>query len=185
MIILVDMDDTIEELLPAWCRWLNKYYGTNVSPDNVTDWEVAKFFPELTIEQVFSPLIDNSSFWKTVKPKPGAVKYLKKLATEGNEIYIVTASHYKNIAPKYEYIIEKYFPFIHWNHFIITCNKQLINGDVLIDDGPHNLENGSYNKILFTAPHNKSYDTYKNNMYRADCWKDVYNIVHELQGSQK
>ena len=81
MIILVDMDDTIEELLPAWCRWLNKYYGTSVNPDNITDWEVAKFFPELTIEQVFSPLIDNSSFWKTVKPKPGAVKYLKKLTT--------------------------------------------------------------------------------------------------------
>ena len=182
MIILVDMDDTIEELLPAWCRWLNKYYGTSVNPDNVTDWEVAKFFPELTIEQVFSPLTDNSSFWKTVKPKPGAVKYLKKLVAEGNEIYIVTASHYKNIAPKYEYIIEKYFPFISWNHFIVTCNKQLIHGDVLIDDGPHNLKNGNYTKLLFTAPHNKSYDAEGNQMIRVNTWKDVYNVIQLLKG---
>ena len=108
MIILVDMDDTIEELLPAWCKWLNKCYGTKVDSKNITEWEVAKLFPDLTISQVFSPLIDNPEFWKTVKPKSGATKYLKKLIDEGNEVYIVTASHYKNIVPKYEYVIEKH-----------------------------------------------------------------------------
>lgn len=179
MKILVDMDDTMESLLPAWCSWLNKTFKTNVNPDNIVDWEVAKFFPQLTEEQIFSPLHD-PLFWKTVKPKPFAAKYLKKLINKGHEVYIVTATSYKNIAPKYELIIKKYFPFIDWEHVIIANNKQLINGDVLVDDGPHNLENGNYIKILFTAPHNKNYDETKHNMFRANNWKDVYNIIKQV-----
>jgi len=70
-------------------------------------------------------------------------------------------------------------------YYKACCESALRAYDFLLDDGTHNLEGGNYNKILFTAPHNKSYDTYKNNMYRADCWKDVYNIIHKLQGSQK
>ena len=38
--ILIDIDDTIEDLLAAWCKWLNDLYGLNVKPDEVTDWDV-------------------------------------------------------------------------------------------------------------------------------------------------
>ena len=51
--ILVDMDDTMEELLPAWVVYLNNKYHTNVNPNGITDWDIENFFPELTKEQVF------------------------------------------------------------------------------------------------------------------------------------
>lgn len=184
MIILVDMDDTIEDLLGSWCNWLNNNYGTSVEPESINQWEVKKFFPQLTVEEVFSPF-DDKEFWKTVKPKSGSIKYLKKLIKEGNEVYIVTASHYKSIFAKYTYVLKRYFSFIDWNHVIITSNKQLISGDILIDDGPHNLENGKYIKILFTAPHNKSYNAEENGMIRVSSWSQVYNVVHKIQGSQE
>lgn len=77
-ILLIDVDDTIEDLLSAWLKSLNDKYGTNVCNDEITDWDVAKFFPTLTREQVFEPL-HCDEFWETVKPKPDAVEYVKKI----------------------------------------------------------------------------------------------------------
>ena len=74
-VLLVDMDDVIENLCPCWCRWLNEHYGTNVSAEEIVDWDINKFFPELTREQIFEPLF-KEEFWKTVTPKLDAIKYL-------------------------------------------------------------------------------------------------------------
>ena len=87
--ILIDIDDTIEDLLAAWCKWLNDLYGLNVKPDEVTDWDVARFFPTLTKEQVFEPL-HTDHFWKTVEPKDEAVKYVKQLIDDGFNVYLCT-----------------------------------------------------------------------------------------------
>lgn len=73
MVILVDMDDTIENLMPAWVDWLNEKHGTSVSVEDVTEWNVSKFFPTLTRSEVYAPLSDDD-FWKTVTPKDGAVE---------------------------------------------------------------------------------------------------------------
>lgn len=174
--ILIDVDDVIADLLSAWLKALNKKYGTNVRNDEVTDWDVARFFPTLTREQVFEPIHSNE-FWKTVEPKPDAMKYVKKLFDEGYEIYLCTSTDYRNIQAKYEYIIQRYFPYIEWNRVIVAYQKQMIRADYLIDDGVHNLENGNFIKILMSAPHNKNYDAESNGMIRANNWEEVYEII--------
>jgi 5'(3')-deoxyribonucleotidase len=55
---------------------------------------------------------------------------------------------------------------------------------VLIDDGIHNLEGGSYRKILFTAPHNRSYDAEANDMIRVHGWDDVVRIIDEWEAEK-
>ena len=71
MIILVDMDDTIEQLLRAWVNRVNKKYERQVTVDEVTDWNVAAPYPGLTRKQVYD-VISEKGFWKTVEPMPGA-----------------------------------------------------------------------------------------------------------------
>lgn len=186
--ILVDIDDTIEDLLKAWCEWLNKRYGLCVQPEEVTDWDVAKFFPTLTKEQVFEPLhIDH--FWETVEPKKDAVKYVKKLIDDGFNIYLCTTTDYRNIKPKYEYVVMKHFPFISWRQVIVAGCKQMIKADILIDDGVHNQEGGDYNKILVSTPHNRGYDAEGNGMVRAEDWEFIYNtvidIAKKIKGDEK
>lgn len=177
--ILVDIDDTIENLLDAWCKWLNNKYDLFVKPEEVTNWDVTKFFPTLTKEQVFEPLhIDY--FWKTVEPKAGAIKYVKKFVDDGFNVYLCTTTDYRNVKPKYEYIIMRYFPFIPWRNVIITDRKQMIKADFLIDDGVHNHEGGDYIKILVSAPHNRGYDAEANGMVRSDSWEFTYNTVIEF-----
>ena len=176
--ILIDIDDTIENLLEVWCDLLNKTYKTNINYEDVTDWDVSKFFPELTKSQVYSPL-ESLEIWKNIRPKDGAVKYVKKLINDGFEVFLCTSTSYKNIKPKFEFV-KKYFPYIKWKNVIVTSNKQMINADCLVDDGVHNLEGGTYIKILMTAPHNRKYNAKENGMYRVGNWREVYELIKEL-----
>lgn len=137
-VIACDMDDTIEYLLPAWVKWLNKKYGYNVKYSDVVDWRMSLAFPGLTNEQVFEPL-HLDEFWKTVEPMWDAVYYIEKLINEGFPFYIVTSSHPDSILPKFNHVLYKYFPFIDKHNIIIAHEKQMIRCDVLIDDGTHNV----------------------------------------------
>lgn len=136
------------------------------------EWQIDKFFPSLAKEQVYAPLRDEE-FWKTVKPKAGAVDAVKHLIDAGDEVYVLTNSHYKALASKMENVLFKYFPFLTWNNVIIASNKQMVRGDVLIDDAIHNLVGGDYYRILMDAPYNRSIDDVGNFIYRAYNWDDV------------
>ena len=176
MTILVDMDDTIEQLLKAWLNWVNKKFGRNVAYDEVTEWNVAAHYPGLTREQVYD-VQNDPGFWKTVEPIPGAAEALKHLMEEGHEVYIVTTTPYEHLHEKMRDLLFRYFPFLSWKQVIITSNKKMIRGDILIDDGVHNLEGGDYLKILFTAPHNRTYDAEENGMIRVNTWDEAVKII--------
>lgn len=177
--ILVDMDDTIENLAEAWVTYLNAQHQTSTNLSDITDWDISKAFPTLTKEQVYAPLFEDS-FWDWVKPMKGASEALQKLIADGHTVLIVTTSNYQTLAAKMERVLFRYFPFLTWDDVIITAHKQLIKGDVLVDDGIHNLEGGDYFKILMTAPHNLYYDAGKNGMYRVTSWSDVYSAIQVL-----
>lgn len=203
--ILVDMDDTIENLLVHWIDWLNETHGASVDAEEIRSWNIQEAFPSLTAEQVYEPLLLDE-FWLRVTPKPDAQDYLQTLADDGHEIYITTSSNYKTIPVKMEQVLFKYFPWLDWDHVIIASRKQMIRGDVMVDDGPHNLEGGKYYKILMDAPHNRDYippdntlfpfhieeakngarfrpliDATKiNNMIRARNWQEVYAVITHL-----
>ena len=178
--ILIDIDDVLNNLCDAWIKWLNNKHKTKIKPEDVTTWDLKSVYPELNAKQIYEPF-SSDQFWKTVTPRFDAIKYVNQLYSEGYNIYLCSSTYYKNIVPKFEYIIQKYFPYIDWNHVIIASNKKMIKADILIDDGIHNLEGGSYTKILMTAPHNKNFDTVSHNMYRADTWEQAYDIIHGIK----
>ena len=43
--ILVDMDDTIENLAEAWVAYLNARHQTSTNLSDITDWDISKAFP--------------------------------------------------------------------------------------------------------------------------------------------
>ena len=180
MIILVDMDDTIEQLLQAWLRGVNERYDRDVTYDEITSWDVSAAYPGLTREQVYA-IPSEPGFWGKVEPIPGATESLQKLMKAGHELYIVTATPQDQVAEKMNDLLFKWFPFLSWDQVIITTRKQMIRGDVLIDDGVHNLEGGAYAKILMTAPHNRNYDAEGNGMVRVHNWTQVEEAVRKIE----
>lgn len=178
--VLIDMDDTIEMLGAAWCKYLNARHGTTVAHEDLNQWDVAKKFPSLTTEEVYAPLFEDD-FWDWVKPINGAAEGIKKIIDDGHTVYIVTTSDYKTIRAKMEKVLFRYFSFLTWSDVIVTANKQIVQGDILIDDGLHNLVGGKYEKILMTAPHNKGFNQEeKYGIHRVNNWEEAYNLVWQF-----
>ena len=176
--ILIDMDDTLENLCTAWCVELNKRYGTTVLPSEIKEWNLQKSFPGLTPNEIYAPLYDEA-FWDTVKPIPGAQEALKSLAIDGHRLLIVTASHPQTVCAKLNKVLFKYFPYIGYRDVIIASQKDVIHGDVRIDDNPENLicaKDGSL-RILYSQPHNKRFDAEANDIYRVDEWREILSLV--------
>lgn len=178
--ILVDMDDTIENFCEVWVDLINKHNGTNVSINDIKDWDITKAFPTLDKESIYAPIL-TEELWKRVTPLPGAVEYLKKIIDDGHRVVIVTAlSHHETISTKFNNVLFKYFPYITLNDVVVTSQKQIVRGDILIDDAPHNLEGGDYLKLLYNAPHNMSYPAEQNDMIRVESWSQIYDIVCDI-----
>ena len=179
MTILVDMDDVLEMLVAGWCAYLHDRYGTDTVASDVKEWNMAKAFPSLTHEQVYGAPEDDA-LWDYVKPMPGAAEGLKELMADGHEIFVVTATGYETLRAKMEKVLFRYFPYLSWKQVIITENKQMIKGDILIDDGPHNMQGGEYRKILYTANHNLNFDETTVNAIRVNNWDEVYAAVNRI-----
>lgn len=179
MVILVDMDDVLECLVAGWVECLNEQYGTDVCPDAVNDWNIGKAFPSLTHEQVYAVECDEC-LWDHVKPMPGADEGLRTLLSDGHTVYIVTATKYQTLKSKMEKVLFHYFPYLTWDQVIITSHKELIKGDILIDDGPHNMSGGEHRKILFDACHNRSFDESTVGAVRVRNWAEACAEVRRI-----
>lgn len=61
-------------------------------------------------------------------------------------------------------------------------NKSLVNGDILVDDGLHNLYEGSYIKVLFDKPWNRNVDKSKltDIIHRVHDWDEIVGLVEDL-----
>lgn len=179
--ILVDMDETLENLGVVWVDELNRRHGTSVIYDEITEWDMTKFFPSLSRNEVFAPLRDEN-IWKRVEPLPGAQEAVKTMKEDGHDVIVVTASHPDTVKWKYDWL-DRYFPSIKYRDIIFASRKQLVKGDFLIDDAPHNLFGGPYIPIMFSAPHNRAWKPQKMsefNCYKTDDWPDTTKLIRYL-----
>lgn len=181
--ILFDADDVSENLLGSWINLLNERYGTSATPEDVKDWDITLAFPTLTKQQIYSALHEED-LWRGLEPMPGSQRILQKWHDKGHNLYMVTASDYRTCKVKVERILEM-FPFLDWEHIIFATNKQMVCGDILIDDGVHNLIGGNYYKIMFNRPHNRRLDVEEYGIHRAETWDEVDALVEQYEKERR
>lgn len=177
--ILIDMDDTIENLAEAWCAWLNKRYGLSVNHKDIDSWgAITDLYGEwgLSAEDVFYPLYHESEFWDTVTPKQDAIEYIKMLKDDGHQIFIVTNSYASVKADKFEKVLFRHFPYLDYTNLIITHDKSFLKADVIIDDNlNYVLGSCAKLKLLYNASHNKDFDDpFNEGIYRVNNWAEIY-----------
>jgi len=175
--LLIDLDDTIWDLCPTWLNFLNNKYNLDIKLEDVNQWDMKVLYPTLTENQIYEPLTFES-FWNTVPVKEEAVLAIEEL-NNFFDIYFITATDYRNVRYKGE-MIKKFFPFIPINKLIISHNKSMIQGDIIIDDNINNIQNRKLG-ILFTAAHNRNIHTpeYKN-VCRFSDWKLLKKFLKTL-----
>lgn len=176
--ILCDADDTIQELTVHWLAELNRRYNYNVRKEDIKSWDMTKAYPGLTPDEVLEPLY-RDAFWERTTPVDGSVHYLKRLIDDGHNLLIVTASNSETFDAKKRKLTEM-FPFLRKEQIIRENNKQTVAGDILIDDGVHNLIGGQYRKFLFNQPNNSDFNEKNYDITRVYSWKEIYEMICRL-----
>lgn len=183
-ILLVDFDDVICE--SAFLIKVNEFLGTNYTLDNFKNYFIDEIIPT-ELRQNFYKWFMEKDFYDGVPMKPNAGEILEKLS-KVFDVYICSACvmYYNEsnsamgFAYKYNYLL-KNLPFLDPQKFIFTNSKNLVMGDILIDDSFNKLLNSKANtKILFDAYHNKEIDKSeldKSNITRAHNWLDIEKML--------
>jgi 5'-nucleotidase len=136
--VLCDMDSVIAELNPKWYAAANADHGSNVCVADVTDWDTSKFFP--CGKGIFEYL-GRPGFFRDLPVMPGAYDALKAIHDAGHEVILLTACSWAEAKKDKTLWVEEHFPFLSGQLIMVDRRvpKDAIRGDVLIDDGPHNI----------------------------------------------
>lgn len=164
MIILLDVDDVIADLVPAWLKQYNYLYMDDLKIEQITGWDIASYTkPECSREKFFG-ILEDGSIYENVRPIQGAQYGIQELQKK-HDVYFVTAGYYKT---KREWL-KGYGLLMDDTEFIVCYDKNLIRGDILIDDRFDNIEKFPGKGILFTRPWNEKFRW----PYIADTWVQI------------
>ena len=107
------------------------------------------------------------------------VDTLKYLYEKGHDLVVVTAVPANSRQCAWEKIewVEHYLPFIGYDNFVATRRKSVVNGDLLFDDGPHNLREFTGKTCAMDAPYNRKAHA----DYRVHNWSEFKDLVDGLE----
>lgn len=184
MIILLDCDGVLGDFVTPALRVVDRLTGKQYLHDDVTDWDLGLLVPE-RMRDVFWNELAGPGFTCAMKPYPGAQDAVARMR-ESHEVYVVTA-HMKN-ARTWVYDrdawLAEHFGFTA-DHIVHTKAKQLVRGDLFVDDNPGNVAKWSAANprgrgFLYDRPYNRDA-----NAARVHGWGDVLDELAEWLEEQR
>lgn len=162
-IILIDQDGVLANY---YQRFLEIWRTENpqkvwVPFEKTTDHDIDKDYPHEyrdLIEEI--PL--RKSFYRSLEPMQGAKEALEKMLGLGHDVRICTApkrSHTYCVPEKFAWV-EEHLGQKWTERIILTRDKTLVHGDILIDDKPTitGVHTPSWEQVFYDQPYNRAYD---------------------------
>ena len=177
MTILIDIDSTATNFASALLHCLNNFY------DHHEYSEIASYdWFEQTYNDPWYPTT-KKEFWDTVYVNQDVIKTVEKWIDNGYKVYFVSATYFSDaMGYKLNKFISAFNPkYINESNIIIAQHKNMIKGDILIDDCVENLEHFDGGKICFAQPWNEewNYEQGHGGM-RYNDWGKIDTIINEI-----
>ena len=136
MTLLCDLDAIVADLLDEWLFRINIDHGTAYTKDDIKGFDIHKY---VHIGEKVYDYIRKEGIFPAIKPIPGAIPALMEL-DDKHDVYIVSTPSSASVTAmeKLDWC-SHYLPFLNRKQIILCGAKELIRGDVLIDDSPDNL----------------------------------------------
>lgn len=177
MRLLIDMDSVIVDLMSVWFEKYNRDYNDNLSVHSLQSWRTELYVKPECGDKIYDYL-DEEGLFRTLQPLPNAIEVLHRLKNH-HDIIIVTSSRSHAFSDK-ELWVERHLPFIGKTNLIFSHRKELICGDLLFDDAPHNLEAFSGTgrpAVAMDYPYNRHVAA-----SRVSDWLEFERFVDDLKG---
>jgi len=180
MRLIIDQDEVLAEWLDKVIEIHNKRCGTTYKKSDVDSWDVSKALgPEYakTVDLCYS----DPDFYSSLLPVPGALEGMRELNRLGHDLIIATATpaKAKNAVAAKAFWIEQYLPWFEYRNFVSISRKNLIQADMILDDGAHNIVACNLvgmQTVVFDAPWNKSCLS----TYRVKSWPEFVSLVKHI-----
>ena len=180
MIILLDQDgplaDFEEGFLKNWRTRFPKEVAVEV--EQRTQFEISSDYPERLRDQVVS-IYHTPDFFLSLKVVDGAVEAVRKIQELRHELFICTSplSAFEHCVSEKYLWVEKYFGRDLTRRIILTKDKTLVRGDILIDDKPEitGLVIPSWEHVLFNAPYNRAVSNGRK-IITWNNWREILKI---------
>ncbi|HEX8548734.1 MAG TPA: 5'(3')-deoxyribonucleotidase [Cytophagaceae bacterium] len=119
--------------------------------------------------------INTVNFFFDAAPIVDSVQVLEKLNSK-YDLYIVSSAMQfpLSLIEKLQWL-QKHFSFIHWKKIVFCGSKEIVQGDIMIDDHFKNLDFFAGKTILFSQPHNMNSSNGRH--IRVNNWKEIEEIL--------
>ena len=131
--------------------------------------------PELEIFERANEYVRMPRFFRTAPVIAGSQAVLERL-NRHYELFIVSAATEfpQSLAEKVEWL-EEHFPFVPWQRIVLCGSKQIVRGDIMIDDHFKNLDFFEGRRLLFTQPHNQGH--HERGHERVNSWEEIAGLL--------
>lgn len=176
--IWIDQDSTIYDLSTPWYVAHNKDYPEhNLKVEDVNGWDTAEVCKRNNCPADIYSYFTLPEIWSDGKVIENATKIINGWHNyDISDLGIITTeTNAMSIPYKVEWLLHN-FPYI--KDIMInykTHVKHLLRGDILIDDGIHNLTKWQGVAILYTQPWNEA----NTDLPRANNWHEVDIMVRD------
>lgn len=190
MRIILDQDQVICDWLQRILQWYNEDKKTSYTKNDIEGWGVTMNLGPHS-EDFLRSAMRYPELYRDLDPIECAIPSVKKLIADGHDVLIATAvPKCAGIAyhGKLEWL-RRNMPFFPLNNFIAIHRKDLIDGDILLDDGLHNIAPWIMKKnrigVIFDNPWNKDESKLPkpdngSKLYRIGHWNEFLTLVDNL-----
>lgn len=177
-IIKIDCDGVLRDLLTQMCNVYNEHYNESINPNDVIYFETEKIFTKcLEIDDIHPDewLFQKNSYKLFLDSPvlPNVREALSLLREKG--YYIIIVTNQVSLCNKIDTLMWLEDNGIYYNSIFFTNEKNLIKGDIIVDDNTFNLNMcEGERKICINAPYNKDIEGYER-------YDSLYDFVKTLE----
>lgn len=183
--VLMDVDGVVADLIGKTKEQLPHCFE-NHDPDT---WYLEDVLSEEEFKQCLE-LWKTKGFCLSLPTTTGAQNAVLQIHNKGYDIRWVTAplpDAYHWMPERVEWLRNHFHGLAPLEHIMFATDKARVQGTVLIDDKPSNVElwaksNPHGLAILFDAPWNRTHQLTRHNTKRALTWEHVLNLLDDPTG---
>lgn len=155
--ILVDVDGVVADLQGEWFARLHLDTGITIKPHEMAAWDYHLLWPA-DIQERYWRILDEADLYEFVRPLRGSgPEQVERLRSRGRVTFVTACSSPQMVAGKTDWLVRHGYTTSSRfaDDVVITRRKDVVRGDVLIDDYYGNLYGFRGDKILIDAPYNR------------------------------
>ncbi len=144
MRIIMDLDEVVVQFIQPLINEYNRRYSSDITIEDITQW---------SLPADMCSIFHEVNFFARLIPFPGAIQGIKLLKVQGHEVILASdPSGDPHIAEQKLLWVQRWLPA---HELVLTGRKDILVGDMIVDDGLHHLEKFKGCKVVMDRPWNR------------------------------